>query len=126
MFIPSNYTFRIGEHNGKSVIWIEFPYNAALVKSLKENPTPAKWSNAAKSWYGLENTQHRMQYGLSDKLYQATELLNQIHPINKSELLRYIEEIQLPGLSEKTLRTYTIEFANLLQLMQQYPIKALD
>jgi len=35
MFIPSNYTFRIGEHNGKPVIWIEFPYNAALVKSLK-------------------------------------------------------------------------------------------
>ena len=54
MFIPSNYTFRIGEHNGKSVIWIEFPYNAALVKSLKENLTTAK------SWYGLENTQHRM------------------------------------------------------------------
>jgi len=39
MFIPSNYTFSIAEQSGKPVIWIEFPYNADPVKSLKENTT---------------------------------------------------------------------------------------
>lgn len=84
MLVRSNYIFRIGEHNGKSVIWIEFPYNVALVQSLKENISTAKWSNTAKSWYVLDNTQHRIQFGLPDKLYEATELLELIHSINKT------------------------------------------
>lgn len=125
MFKLSNYMFRVGKHNGKSVIWIEFPYNAVLVKSLKDTITTVKWSNTTKSWYVLDNTQYRTQFGLSDKLYQATELMELIHSINKPELRRYIEEIRLRGLSENTLRTYTVEFASLLQLIQQHYVKDL-
>jgi hypothetical protein len=42
--------YQPGAHKGQPVIWIRFPYHAALTNTVKQLPG-CRWSQSNKSWY---------------------------------------------------------------------------
>src|SRR5690606_23199390 len=47
---------------------------------------------------------------------------NKIHPNNQPQLKRYIEQLRLKAYSENTIRVYTIEFAQWLYVLNDFPV----
>ncbi len=122
-FMTKNFTFQLGSHKRKEVIWIIFPYNADLIKFLKSNFKPF-WSNSLKMWYVYDTVFNRKLIGLEQKLFSNT-LFFEIAPENQQALQKYIEQLQLKGYSANTIRTYTNEFIQLLKTLKKYPINQL-
>lgn len=87
-FDVKNYAFEPGEHKGKNVVWIVFPYNPHLISALKENTT-AKWSRSTKKWYVPDNTHYRKLFGL-EPLVVGKSVVKNIHPNNLPALSRLV------------------------------------
>src|SRR5690606_17966106 len=102
----------------QEVIWISFPYDASLVAYLKEN-TKAHWSSSQKKWYVTDNSFYRTLFGLEIKI-MGKRALSHIHSINQLALQRFIEQLQLKGYSQNTIRSYSLEFAQLLKTIKSF------
>ncbi|MFV0606136.1 MAG: tyrosine-type recombinase/integrase [Niabella sp.] len=124
MFIKENYSFLLGEHNKKPVIWIQFPYNNQLKAQLKQF-VKAKWSASKKCWYCIDNDYYRALFGLPLKEIGKTAILK-IHPVNRAEFEKYRETLVLKAYSPNTLKTYLTEFAQLLIIIKSYPVTKLS
>lgn len=123
-FQLNHYTFETGEHHDKSVIWIGFPYLKELVNHLKHH-TKAKWSASHKKWYVPDVAFYRNLFGLEVKSYGKTAL-DTIHAVNQPALNRYIEQLQLKGYSQNTIKTYVTEFSQLLKTIKSFPVNQLS
>lgn len=119
-FQLNHYSFEIGEHQNNSVIWISFPYNQEHINHLKSH-TKAQWSATNKKWYVPDITSYRKLFGLEMK-YFGKSALAAIHPVNQPALNRYIEQLQLKGYSQNTIRTYVTEFSQLLKTIKSVPV----
>lgn len=108
-----NVSFRVGTHNGKSVIFITFPYDKDLHERVKKLPG-CKWSSSHKSWYVLDNEFYRTKFKLTPKQVISEGMLSEIQPINIPAIQRLVDELQLKCLSKNTINTYKNEFAQLL------------
>lgn len=122
-FTDKRYHFEPDEYNGKRVIWIRFEKDNELISYLR-NHTKAKWSASKKLWYVTDNRHYRALFGLQPVIV-GKEVLSRIHAVNLPALKRFQEQIILKGCSENTLRTYTLEFAQLLYILQSYPVDKL-
>jgi site-specific recombinase XerD len=122
-FRDKRYHFEPGEYNGKRVIWIRFEKDNQLISYLR-NHTKARWSASEKSWYITDNRYYRELFGLKPVI-AGKEVLRKIHAKNLPALKRFQEQIILKGYSENTLRTYTLEFAQLLYILKSYPVDEL-
>lgn len=123
-FDAGKYTFEWGMHREKKVIWILFPYDKNVISELKIH-TSAKWSHTHKKWYVPDNTHYRKLFGLEPNYY-GKDALTHIAPINRAAFTRYVELLQLKGYSPNTIRTYFIEFAQLLKILNDYPVEQLS
>ncbi len=123
-FNIQNYTFEIGEHKSKSVIWIIFPYNREFLTQLKNN-TKAFWSQSNKKWYVPDNAHYRDLFGLEKTYYGKSAFLD-ISPINQYALKRYMEQLKLKGYSPNTIKTYSTEFAQLLKTIKNHSVDELS
>ncbi len=123
-FNADKYTFEAGIHKGKNVIWIQFPYDRELIRHLKKF-AKATWSSSEKCWYVPDTAFYRKRFnmGLS---YFSLQNVSKIHAINQPELKRYVEQLQLMGYSDNTIRTYVNEFIQLLKLIKGVDVKSLD
>ena len=99
-----NVSFRVGTHNGKSVIFITFPYDKDLHERVKELPG-CKWSSSHKSWYVLDNEFYRTKFKLTPKQVTSEGMLSEIQPINIPAIQRLVDELQLKCLSKNTINT---------------------
>lgn len=117
-FTNQQFQFRPGEHHGKKVIWVRFHSDQKIIDYLRSK-TKVYWSASQKSWYVADNKHNRLLFEIEDKIV-GKHIMSQIHLINIPALQRFQEQIKLKGYSPNTLRTYTIEFAQLL-----YAIKSL-
>ena len=117
------FSFSLGDHDGKHVIWIHFAYNPALQKHLKEF-IKAKWSTSKKCWYCIDNDLYRDLFGISPKSIGQNAIIK-IHPVNQSAYLRFRDTLILKGFSQSTIKTYTVEFAQLLYLIKSHPVEQL-
>lgn len=117
------FSFEIGEHKTKKVIWVKFQYNLELTAFLRAQ-TKAWWSASRKSWYVSDNRFNRELFGMEQNI-TGKEVLNKIHLVNIPALKRFQEHIKLKGYSENTLRTYSLEFAQLLYAIKSYPVDEL-
>ena len=119
-FDPENYQISLGTHRQLDVIWLRFPYNENLIKALKNN-TPAKWSTSQNAWYLPDNHHYRklcnIEIGSVGK-----EVLAKISDVNMPEFLKFQNMLVLKGYSANTIRTYSIEFAQLLYLLKNLPV----
>lgn len=118
-----NYTFTPGMHREKKVIWIICPYDRTLINALKQN-TDAKWSATQKAWFVPDNNRNREHFNLKINIVgKAT--LSKISSINLSAFSDYQNQLQLKGFSPNTLRTYSVEFAQLLYILKDFPVQEL-
>ena len=118
------YTFETGTHNDKNVIWILFPYNQNLISELKKQ-TSVRWSTTNKKWYVPDNPHYRNLFGMERNYYGKKALLD-IDPINHPAFTRFVEQLKLKGYSPNTVKTYSVEFAQLLKSQKHYPVENLS
>lgn len=123
-FNPDLYDISIGEHSGREIIWLRFPYDSQLVLMLKSN-AQALWSRSQKSWYSPDNQRNRILCNLKPKNL-GKQALSKIHPVNLPAFNAYHDQLILKGFSANTIRTYTTEFAQLLYLLRAYPVEELS
>lgn len=117
-------TYELASHQEKDVIFICFDYDRSLNERVK-NMVGAKWSNSKKAWYVLDTPLYRRKFKLPLKAI-GKEVLSQIHPINQTALLRFIETLQLKGYSQNTITTYRNELAQLLYILKEKNVDDLD
>ncbi len=117
------YSFTKGQYKGKDVVWIEFPYDQYLITALKKH-TKAVWSTTNKKWYVPDSSFYRTFFELEPK-YIGKSAIQRISEINKPAFERYITQLKLKGYSHNTIRTYSVEFAQLLKLLKDYPVDKL-
>jgi integrase/recombinase XerD len=123
-FTTQPYTFTLGEHQNKNVIWIDFPYQKQWVDYLKAN-TKARWSSSQKKWHVPDTDFYRNLFGLSPKTI-GKRALSQIDPVNQPAFQTYIDQLKLKGYSPNTIRCYTTEFSQLLKTLKSYPVNQLS
>jgi integrase/recombinase XerD len=119
-FQSSKYQYSFGTHQQKQVIWIKFPKNIQLINHLKEF-VKVYWSNTHKCWYAIDTPTYRKLFGLNLKAI-GQEVILKLTPINKAEFIRYRELLLLKSYSTNTIRTYCMEFAQLLYLLNNFPV----
>lgn len=121
---PSRVEISYGEHFGKPVIWIRFPYNKALVDRFRHKFPRARWSISQKGWYLADTNFNRERLHLPPRDILDKILLH-IHPINQDACQKYVETLKLKAYSPATIRTYTNEFGQLLKILNHHPVNEL-
>ena len=124
-FNPQNYQFSTGEHRNKNVIFVYFQYNTLWLKELREKFPTAKWSASNKRWYLTDNNAVRNEIGMTPKTEIGKAVMSQIHPVNQAALNRMHELLLLKAYSPNTIRTYCVEFSQLLYLLKDTPVDTL-
>ncbi|MBS1615519.1 MAG: tyrosine-type recombinase/integrase [Bacteroidetes bacterium] len=122
-FESSNYRAEAGLHKDAPVIWLHFPNEARLVSELRAQVRPL-WSTSKRCWYIADHPAHRRLFELPVPLI-GKDVLVRIQPINQAELSRMEELLTLKAYSANTLRTYLLEFAQLLYLLGPIPAYSL-
>jgi site-specific recombinase XerD len=124
-FHSQNYRFSLGTHYDKNVIFVHFPYNPLRQKELKEKFSTAQWSASKKLWYLPDINAIRSEIGMPAKTEPGKMVIKQIHPVNLAALQRMHEHLLLKAYSTNTIKTYCIEFSQLLYLLKDVPVDTL-
>ncbi|MCL2651047.1 MAG: site-specific integrase [Candidatus Azobacteroides sp.] len=120
-----NYQFLTGEHHNKNVIFVRFPYNPLWQRELKEKFPAAKWSASKKCWYLPDVNSIRNEVGIVPKTEMGKAVISQIHPVNQVALKRMHETLLLKAYSPNTIRTYCVEFSQLLYVLKNKSVDTL-
>lgn len=120
----SHYSFNVGIHKNKKVIWITFEYSIEKKNKLRERFPTARWSQTKRAWYLPDIPTIRKIVKLPPEQW-GTKLKTRIHPINLDAFNKYIQCLTLKAYSENTIRMYISEFAHLLILIQKHPVNTL-
>lgn len=123
-FSDKRFQFSSGTHNGSNVIWVQFEKDRQLISFLREH-TKARWSASQKKWYVTDSRHYRKLFGLPEKI-TGKAVLSKIHLVNLPEFQRFQEHLLLKRYSQNTIRTYSIEFAQLLYILKSYPVQELS
>ncbi len=119
----SQYKAIVGTHNGRNVIWVHFHYDPVLISTAKN--IGATWSNSQKCWYLPDNNHFRQLFRLPQK-FIGKEVLAKISTVNSQALTEMKNQLQLKSYSPSTIRTYLLEFAQLLYLLKEIPVQSLS
>lgn len=125
-FNPNNYSFEPGIFQNRKIIWIKFPYNQILKNALREKFPFAKWNVPKCCWYLPDNNAVRKELNLPPRQEIGKDCLKHIAPINQPAFKKLIEELSLRGYSPNTIKTYTVEFAQLLYILKDFPVHKLS
>lgn len=123
VFDPEIFHFEIGTHHGKNIIWVKFPYKKESIELLKKYSKP-KWSQSQKSWYVADSKNYRKLWGL-DISVVGKETITKIAPENYQQFQKFINQLKLKAYSENTIRTYSVEFAQLLYVLKSHPVESM-
>lgn len=121
----SKYIFTFGHHRKKEVVFIQFPYDKALIDDLRKRFPSAKWSRSQKSWYLPDIPSVREALKLPRQEW-GRHLLPKIHPVNAEAFQAYINQLVLKAYSPRTIEVYISEFAHLLILLKHHPVNELN
>jgi len=124
-FNHQNYLFTTGEYHEKDVIFVHFKYNSVLIKELKEKFSSARWSAFNKCWVLPDTNSVRKNVGMMPKTEPGKAVFCQIHPVNQNALKQMHDLLLLKAYSPHTIRTYCVEFAQLLYLLKDIPVNIL-
>lgn len=113
-----NWTAKPITHKGEKRIAVYFEKNAELIARIKKLEG-ARWSQQKMAWHIPDTVENRIRFKIN--LNEGKSALSQIQANNQLVLKRYIEEIQLKGYSDNTLKTYRNEFGIYLNYLTQTP-----
>jgi integrase/recombinase XerD len=121
----SQLSITTGSHRNQNVLLLQFHYNTSITNWIKSNLQHCKWSASKKCWYCLDNKYNRTQLNLELPVV-GKAVLEKIHPINHPALQALIQELKIKAYSEKTIRVYSLEFAQLLYLLKHICVNTLN
>ncbi|UOE42252.1 site-specific integrase [Chryseobacterium suipulveris] len=121
---PEIFTVTEGEHNGRAVLWISFSYSKDAVQEIKQKLPEAKWSQSNKKWYLQNSNSNRIKLGLSERTV-GKEVLSKIPEHNLQPFNDFVNCLKLKAYSQNTIRTYSIEFAQLLIAIKNHNVQDL-
>ncbi|HAH53874.1 MAG TPA: integrase [Flavobacterium sp.] len=107
---------KIITHRKEKRIAVYFEKNAELIARIKRLEG-SRWSQSLGVWHLPDTEENRIRFKIL--LSEGKSALSQIQDTNQLVLKRYIEEIQLKGYSESTLKTYRNEFGIYLNYLKQ-------
>lgn len=123
-FRPELFLIATGLKDDKDVIWLRFDYSKELYDMLKKH-TPAKWSPKEKSWYMTDKKDNRILCNLPPKIV-GQKIISKISEHNHIEFIKFQNLLKLKGFSFNTLRSYSIEFAQLLYVLKEHHVDSLE
>lgn len=123
-FEQKYYQIDFGEHRGQKVIWFRFPFHAKLISHLKTFFKP-RWSRTNRCWYVFDVLRNRRKLGLAEEPV-GKELLSKIHENNIKSFRNYCDFLVLKGYSPNTIRTYCVEFAQMLHAIKHHKAEELS
>ncbi len=123
-FDSNLFEFEFGNHSSQKVIWVRFPKDFQRISILKKVTKP-RWSNSQKCWFVIDNTFNRELFKLEKEIV-GKEAFVKISDINLPAMKRFQEHIKLKGFSQSTYKTYSLEFAQLLYLLKDFPVEKLS
>jgi len=123
-FNPDDFKISLGRHRDKNVIWLEFDFNPKLINLLKKHTKP-HWSQSRKSWYLADNQFNRNLCRIEQNIV-GKDVLSRISSVNLPELKQLQKMLALKGYSPNTMRSYSIEFAQLLYILKDIPVHELS
>ena len=114
-------------------ILVQFTLNTEWNNRLKKVPG-AQWSRTYKGWVIPDTAENRQKCKLPPlhlPVVQTTKAVtqqqvNRISTANHQQLQLFIQQLQLKAYSPSTLRTYTNEFMQLLQVLVTIPVQDLQ
>jgi len=124
-FNSKNYQLSTGEHRNKQVIFVQFPYNQQFKNELKVKFPSAKWSTTKNCWYLPDVKSIRIELGMVPKTESGKAVMDYIHPVNQAALQKMRELLLLKAYSPNTIRTYCVEFAQLLYILKNLDVNTL-
>lgn len=123
-FDPHPYRFSFGSHRDREVIWVAFPKDRHLISHLRQF-TKARWSATKKCWYVPDVLHYRQLFRLPPKSI-GKHAIQKIHPVNQPAFTRFCEQLVLKAYSPNTIKTYSLEFAQLLYVLKAFPVDKLS
>ena len=124
-FNQQNYQFTTGEHQDKNAIFVHFPYNMLLKNELRGKFPSAKWSMSQQCWYLPDTNAIRNEIGMTPKTEMGKAVISKIYPVNQTALKRMHELLLLKAYSPNTIKTYCVEFSQLLYLLKDVHVDSL-
>jgi len=124
-FDPKNYQFSTGKHENKDVIFVHFNYNSLWHKELKGKFPSARWNPSEKFWYLPDTASIRNEIGMAPKTEMGKAAFMKIQPVNFAALERMREQLLLKSYSPNTIKSYCVEFAQLLFLLKETHVDTL-
>ncbi|PZP50848.1 MAG: integrase [Pseudopedobacter saltans] len=121
----SKLSLTFGIHREKEVIWVAFDYNKDVLKDVKWLLPTVKWSNSQKTWYVPDVDSVRELLQLPPKEYGGKRVMSKLSSNNQEQLQKMIAELRLRAYGEPTIRTYSVEVAQLMYLLKEFPIQNL-
>ncbi len=103
-------------HRKEKRIAVYFEKDIDLIARIKRLDG-SRWSQTLGVWHVPDTDENRERFKIS--LSEGKSALSQIQETNQLVLKRYIEEIQLKGYSNSTLKTYRNEFGIFLNYLKQ-------
>ncbi|MDF2189352.1 phage integrase N-terminal SAM-like domain-containing protein [Paraflavitalea sp. CAU 1676] len=118
----TSYTFRPGMHENTAVIWIHFQYDKSKIEHIKS--LKGRWSSTYKCWYLPDTRYFRSLLNIPIET-TGKSVLAKLSPVNAGHLQRMKELLQMKAYSQSTIKTYLVEFAQLLYTLKETPVESL-
>ena len=112
------WSAKVITHKGSKRIAVYFEKDIDLIARIKRLEG-SRWSQSLMAWHLPDTEENRMRFKIA--LSEGKSALSQIQESNHVVLKRFIEEIQLKGYSDSTLKTYRNEFGIFLNYLEQIP-----
>lgn len=119
----SKYQVSLGVHKKQDVIWIKFPRDFQLMAEIRKLKG-STWSASKKCWYVRDTPVFRQLFHIPLK-NMGKAALQKIHAVNRPALQRLQEQMKLRAFSPNAIRTYSVEFAQLLYTLNNNPVDEL-
>ena len=113
----------IVQHDGDSRIAVYFDSNKDSIQRIKKF-VGAKWSKTLGAWHLPDTIENRRRFKLPEKTIGKNAIVK-ISGTNKVAYQNYIDMLYLKGYSPNTIKTYTVEFAQLLYLLKDKNVNEL-
>lgn len=93
--------------------------------ALKHFFPSARWSSTLRCWWVHDTQAVRSRLQLTKRAFTGEDMTARMTEVNAREFRRYLDELYLKSYSANTIKTYAVEFAQLLYLLKYFPVTEL-
>ncbi|MGN0004199.1 MAG: tyrosine-type recombinase/integrase [Sphingobacterium composti] len=125
-FVKENYRIEESRKDKRRVLLFYFPPDISLQKALREVFPRVRWSPTIKAWWIYDTANVRDRLAMDTKVFVGEDMMERMSAGNAVEFRRYVDELHLKGYSLNTVKTYAVEFAQLLYVLKDYQVHDLS